>query len=182
MALALRKQNRGGGRIYCVWILMGREQLSQSDYIVILKIFRSPSKTLNIVTGSRVPLGRRGWSVCGGWGYHRNQTNTPTPATALISLLFTRSDLQLWGPQITAARERLLLQRGEVGGCRRAWGIHTIWIVFGWLLLIKESQKWACSFTAEMVKNKPLYCVKWWVLHHNRERSRADTITLKTQL
>lgn len=74
-------------------ILIGREQLSQSDYIVILKIFRSSSKTLNIVTGSRVPLGR--WSVCGGWGYHCNQTNTPTPATALISLLFTRSDLQL---------------------------------------------------------------------------------------
>lgn len=58
-----------------------REQLSQSDYIVILKIFRSSSKTLNIVTGSRVPLGRRRWSVCGGWGYHWNQTNTPTPAT-----------------------------------------------------------------------------------------------------
>lgn len=54
------KKRRGGGE-------GGRVQLSQSDYIVILKIFRSSSKTLNIVTGSRVPPGRRRWSVCGGW-------------------------------------------------------------------------------------------------------------------
>jgi len=43
-----------------------REQASQSDYIVILKIFRSSSKTLHIVTASRVPLGRGReveWSV-----------------------------------------------------------------------------------------------------------------------
>lgn len=161
---------------------MGREQLSQSDYIVILKIFRSSSKTLNTVTGSRVPLGRRGWSVCGGWGYHCNQTNTPTPATALISLLFTRSDLQLWGPQITAAHERLLLQRQGGGEMQKSLGYSHHLDCICWVLLIKEPLKWARSFTAEMVKNKPLYCVKWWVLHHNRERSHADTITLKTQL
>lgn len=45
-----------------------QERAAQSDYIVILKIFSS-SKTLNIVTGSRIPLGRRRWRVCGGWGY-----------------------------------------------------------------------------------------------------------------
>lgn len=59
-----------------------QERAAQSDYIVILKIFSS-SKTLNIVTGSRVPLGRRRWRVCGGWGgITGNQTCTQTPATA----------------------------------------------------------------------------------------------------
>lgn len=73
-----------------------RAQPSQSDYIVILKIFRSSSKTLNIVTGSRVPPGRRRWSVCGGWvgerdgeggggGVTGNQTNTPATAATRVS-------------------------------------------------------------------------------------------------
>lgn len=60
MRIPLEKEKGGPGG-------SERVRLSQSDYIVILKIFRSSSKTLNIVTGSRVPPGRRRWSVCGGW-------------------------------------------------------------------------------------------------------------------
>lgn len=104
----------------CMRILFERERPSQSDYIVILKIFRSSSKTLNIVTGSRVPLGRRRWSVCGGWGYHwepDKYTNSCYSSNTHLSLVYTRSDLQLSGPQITAAHDqRLASSHGQRRG------------------------------------------------------------------
>lgn len=91
----------------CMRILFEREQPSQSDYIVILKIFRSSSKTLNIVTGSRVPLGRRRWSVGGGGHWEPDKySDSCYSSNTRLSLGYRRSDLQLPGPQITAAHEQ----------------------------------------------------------------------------
>lgn len=98
MRIPLKKERGGGER--------ERVRPSQSDYIVILKIFRSSSKTLNIVTGSRVPPGRRRWSVCGGWvggredgmeegeGYHWEPDKfSHYSSNTRLSLAYTTSDL-----------------------------------------------------------------------------------------
>ncbi len=105
----------------CMRILLERERPSQSDYIVILKIFRSFSKTLNIVTGSRVPLGRKRWSVWGVWGRNHwepdKHTDSCYSSSTHLSLVYRRSDLQPSGPNITTADDHRLPspqgQRGE---------------------------------------------------------------------
>lgn len=105
-----------------------REQPSQWDYIVILKIFRSSSKTLSIVTGSRVPLGRGRWN--GVWGLCRPLFYLYGGMVAALGsrqihrLLLQqqhssltghrrRSDLQQSGAQITAHRQTLASQQKQ---------------------------------------------------------------------